>query len=247
MDRRQAQREWRRTAFTFLLAAVAGAVDGAGFLLLARYFVAHATGNSVHFALSIAEADWPMVAGYATVLGFFILGIATGAVLMHHAVRRARLPALTVGLSVEFGLLSITLIIGLLVTHNAGLPRLPPPALLLSIAPAALAMGFQNSIIRDEQWRSVHTTYITGVLVTAVEEAVELAFRGSARGQGRSDFPPEPSTGRLLLFGGVFICYMAAALVAALIERRVHFWAFALPLTGLVVALVWDRLSPFYI
>src|SRR5262249_16953685 len=106
---------------------------------------------------------------------------------------------------------------------------------------------FQNTIIRDARWRSVHTTYMTGAVVTAVEEAVELVLRGGTPGTDPSGFPLEPSAGRLVLYGGGYCCYVPAGVVGGVFEPRLHFLAFGVPVAGLLAALLWDRLRPFYL
>ncbi len=247
MEMPREHRQRRRTALTLLLAASAGAVDGSGFLLLAGLFVAHMSGDSVHLALDFAAASWPLFAEYAAVIFFFVVGVAAGAALMHHAVRNMTLGPLAIGLSVECLLILAAMLVGVVAWHNAALARGAPTVTLPALAPLALAMGFQNTIIRDRDGRSVHTTYISGPLVTAIEEAVELALRAQSRLPDGSAFPSEPSIARLVLYAGVCVCYIIAALAAAEVERLIHFWAFTLPLAGLLAALIFDRLRPFYL
>jgi uncharacterized membrane protein YoaK (UPF0700 family) len=246
MEQLSIDRERRRIAFTLLLATVAGSVDSIGFLLLAQIFVAHITGDSVTLAVDLSSRNRTSILPRVIPILLFMAGVAAGCALMHHGLRHARLPALSIGLGIEVILVLATMLVGLLAVHNAPVPS-ASAALYVALAPVAVAMGFQNTIIRDARWRSVHTTYMTGAVVTAVEEAVELALRGGTPGTDPSGFPLEPSVGRLVLYGGVYCCYVVAAFVGALFELRLHFWAFGLPLAGLLAALLWDRVRPFYL
>ena len=72
----------RNIALACALSALAGYVDGVGFLQLGGLFVSFMSGNSTRMGVSLAEGQW---SGAATLLGLialFVAGAAAGSLIV---------------------------------------------------------------------------------------------------------------------------------------------------------------------
>lgn len=129
-------------------ATLAGFVDATGFLAADRYFVSFMSGNTTRLAVELVEAP-PRALFPAALIGGFVLGVVTGALLVARA-GPARKPAL------------LTAIAGLLAL--AALARMQDaPVVMLGLL--AFAMGALNNMFQREGEVAVGLTYMTGALV----------------------------------------------------------------------------------
>jgi uncharacterized membrane protein YoaK (UPF0700 family) len=65
-------------ALAVSLAWVAGFVDGAGYLLLQKVFVAHQSGNTVGAFVGVAQEDWSTTLRRGVPIALFVIGVAWG-------------------------------------------------------------------------------------------------------------------------------------------------------------------------
>src|SRR6201994_1387417 len=65
-------------ALASALSALAGYVDGIGFLHLGGLFVSFMSGNSTRMGVSLAAADWPKAAEAFGLIVLFVAGAAAG-------------------------------------------------------------------------------------------------------------------------------------------------------------------------
>ena len=179
------------------LSALAGFVDGTGFVLTRGLFVSFMSGNSTRFSVGIAERSGvAFLAGGLIVL--FLAGVVAGALLSAwKPVRRKTivLTSSTFGLALSAALVSLSL-------PTAG-------ALVL-----AAAMGSLNNVFLRDGEVSIGVTYMTGTLVRAGQR-----IAGAVRGEGPSDWLPY-----LLLWGSLASGATAGGLVATW-EVTTAIWA----------------------
>src|SRR4051794_37428077 len=69
-------------ALACALSALAGYVDGIGFLHLGGLFVSFMSGNSTRMGVSLAEADWLKAAEAFGLIALFVTGAAVGSLIV---------------------------------------------------------------------------------------------------------------------------------------------------------------------
>jgi uncharacterized membrane protein YoaK (UPF0700 family) len=143
-------------ALACALSALAGYVDGIGFLHLGGLFVSFMSGNSTRMGVSLAEALGLVV--------LFVIGAAAGSliVLGRGANRQPWL------LLAEASLLAAAAL-----CYAFGLPN-------AAIAAIVLAMGLENAVFQIHGGAGLGLTYVTGALVK-VGQLFATALSGGPR------------------------------------------------------------------
>jgi uncharacterized membrane protein YoaK (UPF0700 family) len=154
----------RNLALACALSALAGYVDGIGFLHLGGLFVSFMSGNSTRLGVALAEGRWSYAAEAVGLIAMFVTGAACGSliVLGRHAHRQPLI------LLVEAALLAVAAL-----CYAGGLPD-------AAIAAMVLAMGLENAVFQIDGGAGLGLTYITGALVK-VGQLVAAALTGGAR------------------------------------------------------------------
>jgi len=143
------------------LSAVAGYVDGLGFIALGGLFVSFMSGNSTRLGVGLVEQ--PALAFVALgLIGCFVAGVAAGTLAGHFA--RGRRSRLVLGL------------VALLLALAAALGSLdmPGPALALMAA----AMGAENAVFQRDGEVAIGLTYMTGTLVKMGQRLAAIPLGG---------------------------------------------------------------------
>ncbi|GAA2139720.1 DUF1275 family protein [Glycomyces algeriensis] len=180
-----------------VLTAIAGAVDGAGFLSLSQQFVANQTGNAVLLAVAVSGELTGREDGLSPVGPLWSLaGFSLGAVLASLATRRHVLTSFGVPLLLVGEVVMLAL---------AGLSH----GFELAIALAAFAMGVQSVHAARIGLSGVTTTVLTGTLI-----ALSVNLSG-----GRSGL----RTARLQ--AGVWAVYLVGAGLGSILAFTVSFGA----------------------
>jgi uncharacterized membrane protein YoaK (UPF0700 family) len=136
-----------------VLTAIAGAVDGAGFLSLSQQFVANQTGNAVLLAVAVSGELTGRDDGLSPVGPLYsLVGFALGAVLASLSTRRHVLT--------RFGL-PFLLVAEVVMLAAAGLVT----GFEAAVALAAFAMGVQSIHASRIGLAGVNTTVLTGTLI----------------------------------------------------------------------------------
>jgi uncharacterized membrane protein YoaK (UPF0700 family) len=146
------------------LSALAGYVDGIGFLHLGGLFVSFMSGNSTRMGVSLAEAKWSNAAEALGLIALFVAGAAAGSLIV--CGRGAnRQPWLL--------LAEALLLAAAALCYSFGLPN-------LAIAAIVLAMGLENAVFQIDGGAGMGLTYVTGALVK-VGQLLAEALTGGPR------------------------------------------------------------------
>src|SRR5262249_252702 len=136
----------RNIALACALSALAGYVDGIGYLHLGGLFVSFMSGNSTRVGVRLAEGQ---IRGWAAAFGLialFVLGAAVGSLIV---LARSQWWVL---------LTEAVLLFGAALCHMMGLPG-------FAVATIVLAMGLENAVFQIEGGSGLGLTYVTGALV----------------------------------------------------------------------------------
>jgi uncharacterized membrane protein YoaK (UPF0700 family) len=151
-------------ALACALSALAGYVDGIGFLHLGGLFVSFMSGNSTRMGVSLAQGHWSNAAEALGLVALFVIGAAAGSliVLGRGANRQPWL------LLAEALLLAVAALCYAFGRSNA------------AIAAIVLAMGLENAVFQIDGGAGLGLTYVTGALVK-VGQLVATALTGGPR------------------------------------------------------------------
>ena len=145
------------------LSALAGYVDGIGFLHLGGLFVSFMSGNSTRMGVSLADGHWSDAIMALGLIALFVGGAAGGSLIVLG--RRRRRQALVL-------LVEAVLLAGAALAHAFGLER-------VAIAAIVLAMGLENAVFQIEGGAGLGVTYVTGALVK-VGQLIAAALTGGS-------------------------------------------------------------------
>lgn len=220
----------REAGLAVLLAAIAGFVDAAGYLLLDGLFVAHVTGDTDKVGQGVGAGSL----GPAAVAGLVVLewaaAILAGTFLLELLTRR-RLPAIRPVLLVEAALL-----VGVLVWAHAGFYG--------RAGLTACAMGLQTATVAKWGRETIRTTYLSGMLTRFAQHIVNLAVppprgrRSYLRDTLGFEHDRRHSAAMVALYLLLWTGFAAGGAFGAWSTLHWQRFAFALPLGGLVVAVV---------
>ena len=153
----------RNIALACALSALAGYVDGIGFLHLGGLFVSFMSGNSTRMGVSLAEGHWLGAIEALGLVALFVVGAAAGSliVLGRGANRQPWV------LLAEASLLAAAAL-----CHAFDLPN-------VAIAAIVLAMGMENAVFQIAGGAGLGLTYVTGALVKVGQLTAEALTGGA--------------------------------------------------------------------
>jgi uncharacterized membrane protein YoaK (UPF0700 family) len=154
----------RNIALACALSALAGYVDGIGFIHLGGLFVSFMSGNSTRLGVSLAELQFGQAAEALGLIALFVTGAAAGSlvVLGGSAERQPWLLLIEAALLAAAG-----------ACHLYGRP-------VPAIGAIVLAMGLENAVFQIAGGAGLGLTYVTGALVK-VGQMLAVAIRGGPR------------------------------------------------------------------
>jgi uncharacterized membrane protein YoaK (UPF0700 family) len=154
----------RNIALACALSALAGYVDGIGFLHLGGLFVSFMSGNSTRMGVSVAEGHFQAAAEAFGLIVLFVLGAACGSLIV---LGRSLISQCWVLLA-EGLLLALAGLCHALDLEN------------LAVAAIVLAMGLENAVFQIEGGSGLGLTYVTGALVK-VGQLLAASLTGGKR------------------------------------------------------------------
>src|ERR1700679_939650 len=154
----------RNVALACALSALAGYVDGIGFLQLGGLFVSFMSGNSTRMGVSLAQGHWLNAGEALGLIALFVVGAAAGSLIVLGRGDH-RQPLLLVA--------EALLLAAAALCYAFGLSN-------VAIAAIVLAMGLENAVFQIDGGAGLGLTYITGALVK-VGQLLATALTGGAR------------------------------------------------------------------
>lgn len=255
MSRAQVQKEREKAWLAILLAWVAGSVDVIGYLMLFHLFTAHMSGNSVATGAYLGRHQWGAALYRAFPIPLFVIGVALGATITETAARRGIRSTFSISLGLEAVLLFLFMAYGSRLDHNGPMQLNVTWKFYPLAAFPIVAMGLQNATLRRVGNRTVHTTYVTGILTNLAEQGVAYMFWLYDHMIGRTInrmikslrvSTRQKSLSRVILYGGIWSGYIIGAILGGYIQQRWELKALALPLCGLVFIIIWDLIRPIH-
>jgi len=152
----------RNVALACALSALAGYVDGIGYLQLGGLFVSFMSGNSTRMGVALADAHWQTAAEALGLIALFVVGAAAGSLIV---LRAHRQPLVL--------LAEALLLAAAALTYTFGQPS-------LAVAAIVLAMGLENAVFQIHGGAGLGLTYVTGALVK-VGQLMAKALTGGPR------------------------------------------------------------------
>src|ERR1700738_2168274 len=154
----------RNISLACALSALAGYVDGIGYLYLGGLFVSFMSGNSTRMGVNLAQGRWMNAAEAFGVIALFVIGAAVGSLMvLGRGVHRQPWVLLVEAL----------LLVAAGLADVFGMPN-------TAIAAIVLAMGLENAVFQIEGGGGLGVTYVTGALVK-VGQLVAAALTGGER------------------------------------------------------------------
>src|SRR5260370_31731093 len=174
----------RNVALACALSALAGYVDGIGFLHLGGLFVSFMSGNSTRMGVSLAEGQWLSAAEAFGLMVLFVFGAAAGSLIVLGRGTN-RQPWLL--------LAEALLLAAAALCYAFGLPS-------VAIAAIVVAMGLENAVFQIQGGGGLGLTYVTGALVKVGQQAAAALSGGGRWGRG-PDLPASAAAGVGALYG----------------------------------------------
>jgi uncharacterized membrane protein YoaK (UPF0700 family) len=200
----------RNIALACALSALAGYVDGIGYLQLGGLFVSFMSGNSTRMGVALAHGHWQTAAEALGLIVLFVIGAAVGSLIV---LRAHRQPLVLLAEALLLGAAALAYTFG---------------QSSLAVAAIVLAMGLENAVFQIHGGAGLGLTYVTGALVK-VGQLVAKALTGGARWAW---------TPNLMLWAALVAGSVLGALAYAWINLAAIWFAAAaaLAMSGLVAA-----------
>jgi uncharacterized membrane protein YoaK (UPF0700 family) len=154
----------RNILLACVLSALAGYVDGLGFLYLGGLFVSFMSGNSTRMGVDLARGHLDAAAEALGLIALFVAGAACGSLIVRIRSRYCQCWVL---------LIEGALLAGAAFCYLYGVP-------MAAIAGIVMAMGLENAVFQIEGGGGLGLTYVTGALVK-VGQHIAIALTGGPR------------------------------------------------------------------
>jgi uncharacterized membrane protein YoaK (UPF0700 family) len=204
------------------LAFIGGYGDSASFVL-AKTFTGHVTGNLVLGAIAVAAQDWRATLGHLTAIVTFLLGTVLSIVIARPLKAWPSWPLLPTAMGIE-----VILIVAAASAVASGTAR----RVEIFVVFLSLALGLQNGAFGRVGGISVHTTYLTGMIISLISTEAKKYTSGSPPTPAGD---PDPQIG---LLSRIWIAFVLGAGIGA--AMVLHFNEFgilgaAILLIGLIL------------
>jgi uncharacterized membrane protein YoaK (UPF0700 family) len=220
----------RRTAgLAVLLAAVAGFIDAAGYLLLNGLFVAHITGDTDRFGQALGRGSLSAAAPIGLAVFEWTASIAAVTLALEVATRRGLRSPAAAALTLEAALVAV-----LMSWHAAGF--------YAREALAVCAMGTQTATVAKWGRQTIRTTYLSGMLTRLAQNAANVLAppAATARSYLRDTLGLDDRRRSAVLtafFLLLWVGFAAGGAFGAWATQRWQLWGLGFPLGGLGLAI----------
>jgi uncharacterized membrane protein YoaK (UPF0700 family) len=238
--------EREKAWLALLLSWVAGFADAFGFLMLGRIFTSHISGNSVAAGAEAGQGHWRIAAQHAWPIVCFVIGFFFAAVLETVCARLGMRRRLSAGLVPEVVLLWMFFIFGDRWVHSADLASQVPVKYYILVAMLAFAMGTQNASLRRVRGQSVHTGYVTGMLINSADNAVKALLAVYDQMRNRVGEPLSDCIKRMIFYAGVWLSFTGGAFCGGIGECHWSFSSLLAPLIVLMCVIACDLVRPVH-
>jgi uncharacterized membrane protein YoaK (UPF0700 family) len=231
-----------------LLAWVAGFVDALGYVTLLHVFTSHMSGNSVAMVATLSQHNWSEAVHRAFPILFFVIGLFLAALLERIGCRAGIHRRFSLALGIEAALLIGFVVYG----SNPNAPHLSAAAPFkfhALIVLLAMAMGIQSATLRRVHGQSVHTTFITGMLLQFAEGAAGLTMAWCDRMRRRMPLRTgnaKRHLDRMLFYGGIWTSFVIGAVCGGYAEHAWKALALLAPLSILGLIILYDLIRPVH-
>lgn len=214
---------------SFLLSAVSGFVDTAGFIALYGLFTAHVTGNLVLAGAAIVQAQANGIVSRLAMLPVFVFAVAVASLLARFCRQHDR-SILTVLLGCEAIALTVFMVAGVAFAPilRSGYQE---SAVITVGAAGVLAMGIQNALMREVLVSAVPTTMMTGNITQLTIDAVQIFLPGKQS----SEADVSKAKTRLLRIVPALLGFVVGAALGAYGIAHLSFWCILLPIAVVAV------------
>ncbi len=210
----------------FMLAAIAGAINAGGFLVVGQ-FTSHMSGILSSMADNLAIGAIGLLFSGAASMFFFIAGAACSAVMINWARKRKLEAEYAMPLIVEAILLLFFALLGGNITSVEWL-FVPVTVMLL-----CFIMGLQNAMITKLSRSEIRTTHVTGMVTDIGIEIGKALYWNSGR---HPDMHVRADVAKLKNLGTLVSLFFVGGTVGALAFRHVGF-IFTLPLAAALICI----------
>ncbi|GEO24444.1 hypothetical protein AAC03nite_02290 [Alicyclobacillus acidoterrestris] len=223
-----------------LLSGVGGYIDAFSCLALSHVFTANMTGNVVLLGIEVVSGDIMSSVRSGIALVAFFIGVIVGWLILHAgsaslAPRRRMLAALALE-AVSLVVLAVMLV---------AVPQLSEGQVELCIALSSVGMGIQSVVARLINIQGVTTTYITGMMVTAVESILK-GFKTPSAAMAAASTTNSSKSSPWKFPMAAAVVYVAGALAGGLLTLHLYrltgFGALLVVLCVMVITF-WGRRS----
>jgi len=229
-----------RRDLLILLLAFAGAGVDAVVIIAFNVLTAAQTGNTILFAVALAQGQVKGgISAAVSVLGF-VVGTAVGELtLSRPANLRPGRSAIASALLAECVLLG-----GVIILWRAAGPNPPHGTIAALIVLAALAMGIQSTVVLRLH-AGPTTTYITGMLTTFTTGMIRsLLARKTPSGASPTPGTPKSTGDASWKYGLTWVVYTAGAIASGVLFLHVGEGALLVPITAVIAVAAVSRAGP---
>jgi uncharacterized membrane protein YoaK (UPF0700 family) len=159
----------------FLLAAIAGLVDVAGYIALGGVFTAHVSGDTVTAGVALVHGYWHVAGVRFAAIALFVVGYLIGGSIVKFSAIRKWAHWFSLGAWVEASFLALFALAHYLFAGSSTHYIPGGWELVALIACLACAMGTQNALLSNVEHFPVRTTFVTGMTVNFAHELLDLA------------------------------------------------------------------------
>jgi uncharacterized membrane protein YoaK (UPF0700 family) len=226
---------------TFLLSAVAGYADSAGFLSLFGLFTAHVTGNLVTAGAALARKTPEGTIAKLALIPVFMVAVAATS-LLARGLRRRKVDPLGPLLAIMTGALGLFWALGVFAVRWA---TSPDAGAVIAIAGAGvLALGVQNALMREVAASLSPTTVMTGNLTQFTIDLVHVSLPPRQPDRETAEKSRSESVTRLAKFGLALSGFVLGAAMGAWLTGAYGLISLGVPTLIVGVLTVWTLSSP---